>query len=337
MIMIRLKPLLVLLAIAFAIPAFTQTYFAARSPDADAGSVDVIDIGSGSTIISVPVTLNGNPIDGFTGMAIHPTSGSVYAIAKVGSNFHLVTYNATTGSLTSVGILPDKFAGITFHSNGTLYGITGDGADNPEQLYSINTSTASATFIVSPGTGSDGEAIAFNIVDQRIYRYGGGGLLQKIDLATSQVIVVSTSMNVANWAHALYHRPATNDFVFAAGDIIYSMSTTGALTTLSTDATGSGIKGLLPTNVVGVEEPTNVVDLELFPNPASDRVTIVLDSPETKQVLRVFDATGSLVDESYVTGPGQVSYDVQALSEGMYTFELNANGVRHIDQVVIQR
>lgn len=333
----KLRHLFIWSVLACTLQATAQTYFVARSPDADAGSIDVVDISSGSTLISVPVTLNGNPIDGFTGMAIHPTNGYVYAVAKVGSNFHLVTYNASEQSLTSVGILPDKFAGITFHSNGTLYGITGDGADNPETLYSINTGNATAAFVVSPGTGSDGEAIAFNVVDQRIYRYGGGGLLQKIDLGTSQVIVVSTTMSVANWAHALYHRPATNDFIFAAGDIIYSMTPTGALTTLSTDATGTGIKGLLPTNVVGIEEAATAADLHVFPNPAQDRVTIQVESKDPKQVLRIFDATGALVRELYVSGPGPVVVDIEDLPEGMYTFELRAGDERYVDQIVVQR
>lgn len=68
------------------------------------------------------------------------------------STRELVTLDVETGVTTSVGNTGDKFASITFGSDGTLYGITGDGVTSPQSLYSLSTTTAAATLLTSRGT-----------------------------------------------------------------------------------------------------------------------------------------------------------------------------------------
>ena len=97
-------------------------------------------------------------------MAFHPGDGQVYVIAKDGGTFTLATMDLGSGVLTALATLPDKFAGISW-GNGILYGITGDGAADPEELFIIDPDDGSADFLVAPGMGVDGEALAFNSID----------------------------------------------------------------------------------------------------------------------------------------------------------------------------
>ena len=102
---------------------------------------------------------------GAFGLQQHPTNGLVYTLLQVsGSNNRmLATLNLNTGVATMVGSSTSRFSGMTFHTNGTLYAVTGDG--DPvcaECLYTINTNTGVATLATSLGNGTNGEAIAFN-------------------------------------------------------------------------------------------------------------------------------------------------------------------------------
>src|SRR5439155_12783760 len=89
------------------------------------------------------------------------------------SGRQLVKIDSGTGVATSIGNTGDNFAGLAFDSNGTLYGVTGDGATVPETLYTLSTSDASKTLVCTLGNGSDGEVIAFNPDDGLLYHASG--------------------------------------------------------------------------------------------------------------------------------------------------------------------
>ena len=48
------------------------------------------------------------------GLATHPVTGALWAILRTSNRRYLGTVNPDTGVATSVGQLPDSFAGITF-------------------------------------------------------------------------------------------------------------------------------------------------------------------------------------------------------------------------------
>jgi cysteine-rich repeat protein len=90
------------------------------------------------------------------------------------SPVHLVTIDPATGVATSHGELGDRFAGLAFTCDGTLYGITGDGAcDWPDTLYRISTTDASKEKLATFGNGNDGEVLAFNPLDGKLYYASG--------------------------------------------------------------------------------------------------------------------------------------------------------------------
>lgn len=55
----------------------------------------------------------------------------------------------------------------------TLYGVTGDGAANPEEFYTVNPANAATAFVQALGAGNDGESIAFNSNNGLMYHFSG--------------------------------------------------------------------------------------------------------------------------------------------------------------------
>ncbi|MGH9580093.1 MAG: hypothetical protein ACRD2R_03790 [Terriglobales bacterium] len=153
------------------------------SIDRDSDQLRRIDPVSGATISSVTITLAGFTVNGGTGLAVDPTTGTMYALLVVSPPTvpgvrRLVTVDPATGVATDIGNANDgtslSMADITFDSAGVLYGVTGDGsASLPETLFTLNKATGAATLVVALGNGDDGEAIGFNPADGLIYHESG--------------------------------------------------------------------------------------------------------------------------------------------------------------------
>ena len=129
------------------------------------------------------IFLEGFTVTGVNGLTVHPNlappldenNGKVYAVLKVTgvSGRVLATVDPATGVATTVGNLGDNFASISFREDGQLFGVTGDGATVPETLYLIDKTNATKTVAAALGAGGDGEAIAYNPVDDRFYHWSG--------------------------------------------------------------------------------------------------------------------------------------------------------------------
>ncbi len=137
------------------------------------GQLYVLDETDGSTISNQDIDLGGSDVDGCNGLATNPITSQTWIIVKFMGDRHLATINTSTGAASSVGILDDNFAGISFAPNGVLYGITGDGAAVPETLYILDQSDASSTFVFTLGNGEDGETMA---IDNHCFLYHGSGI-----------------------------------------------------------------------------------------------------------------------------------------------------------------
>jgi hypothetical protein len=104
--------------------------------------------------------------EGLQGLATDPTTGTIYGVAMEPppnrTTRHLVTINASTLAMTDIGVLGQNgIAEITFTPDGTLLGVTGDGAPSPETLFSIDKANGSTTLITALGNGDDGEAVTY--------------------------------------------------------------------------------------------------------------------------------------------------------------------------------
>jgi hypothetical protein len=132
--------------------------------------------------------------------------------------------------LANAGQQDQDFDGIgnvcdpTGYATWQLIGVTDDLASTPESLFVLNPANASATFLMSLGHGSDGETIAFNPANRRIYhasgiaQIGGGKYWESID-GIALTIVTSTQFtgpNVGpNENTAMVYFPATARFLVA--------------------------------------------------------------------------------------------------------------------------
>ena len=140
-------------------------------------SLHTISPTDGSVISTVAISLTGETIEGGTGLAVDPTTGTLYALLKIDSDSDrvLVTIDPATGVATLVGSVGFGFAGIAFDNTGALFGVSGDGASPPEQFFFINKITGIPTLLCDLGNGSDGENIVFNPLDGKMYHFSGRG------------------------------------------------------------------------------------------------------------------------------------------------------------------
>jgi hypothetical protein len=197
---------------------------APRVPDPFLRTVDSAD---GSTVAgaSVAITLQGEVVIGATGLARHPQTGTLFAMLKLeGTSFrHLVTLDEWTGVATSVGNTGNKFAGIAFASDGTLYAVTGDGGGVPESLFTLSTVDGSSSLVRELGAGSDGETLAFNPDDGFLYHASGigtpnhpnGEQFETIDLDT----LVTTNVPLSGFDYEELTALTFLDGDFFAGDL----------------------------------------------------------------------------------------------------------------------
>ncbi len=141
------------------------------------------------------VTSNIGPVGfGVTGLAVHPTTGTLYGVTGGDDPFNpgvLITINKTTGAGTLVG---DLFGGsavndITFTSDGTLYGWS----RNAGGLVTIDLTTGVATVVALGLGGGFGNGIAASSADVLFFTGNGdSGDLVTVDRATGATTTVAT-------------------------------------------------------------------------------------------------------------------------------------------------
>ena len=249
-----------------------RTLFTVSIPNNGGPNLRVANPLNGATIATIPITLTGFSVLGSTGLARDPTTGKLWGLLRVsgatscssGGNIpQLVTINPGTGVATNVGSAGDCFSGLAFSSNGTLYGVTGDGANTPATLYTLNKSTAAPTLAKALGNGDFGEAIGFNPTDGLIYHASGFGVGDQ----------VFESINPANLAAAPVNIPRSGfDYTEALG-MTHSHGNTMLLTDGGCPLTPC--PGLLTITTSGVATSLGVMDhdakgLAFTPKPAAD-------------------------------------------------------------------
>ncbi|MFK7757985.1 MAG: T9SS type A sorting domain-containing protein [Flavobacteriales bacterium] len=230
-------------------------------------------------------------------MAINPVDGEIYVLAKIsGSERFIGTLDLASSVVTFLHDLDDRYAGITFAENGNCYAITGDGATNSSTLYEINLANGDQTELIDlSSVGSDGEAIAYNTGDGKIYRYAGSNDWQTIDLSDLSTEEFTMSATPANFGHALYFEAGNNTFTLVAGGQIHSVTTSGTVSnTFGAEiGQGDGLKGIiLDPAFVSVEE-VSMDKFSVYPNPSNGDVTI--SGADDLSSITVFNLMGKKV------------------------------------------
>lgn len=161
------------------------------SVDRDTNLLRQVNPADGSTINTI--AMDGG-VTGANGLAAHPNTGDLWALLKIpgGAGRALGTVDPNTGNVDVVGFTGDSFAGIAFDNGGTLYGVTGDGADTPSSLFTLSLTDASPTFFMGLGNGFDGEAIGYNNDSGMMFHASGidtdEKVWEEIDLSIPAII-----------------------------------------------------------------------------------------------------------------------------------------------------
>ena len=227
--------------------------YAVTAGDSTNNNLFTLDPITGQVLTTTPITLAGKTVEHGNGLSINPQTGKLFALLSVGSQSarELVTIDPATGVATDVGNTGDSFAGITFASNGTLYGVTGRSAESRGSLFTLNTTTGAATFVMTfgaPEGSCNGQSIAFNPVDGLIYHFAGTGTCQvfeTINPSTLAVTNIPLAANTFSQVLGLVHW-AGNFFLFSDdNDELYMMNKNGQSRFLSSTVLDSFYKGLV--------------------------------------------------------------------------------------------
>jgi uncharacterized repeat protein (TIGR01451 family) len=169
-------------------PTLPQPVGKVYTVDDDDNILRGVDRNTGDTLFEVELTLEDGEIGEIVGgyaVAIDPTTGTLWGVVErdgwwLGYHRMLVTIDPETGETTLIGNLDTlgrRFMDITFGSDGTLYGVTGDEGHDPLRLFTINKNTAASTIQLFLGGNLHG--LAYNPDDGLLYHvsaldeYGG--------------------------------------------------------------------------------------------------------------------------------------------------------------------
>ncbi|MHC5112653.1 MAG: IPTL-CTERM sorting domain-containing protein [Planctomycetota bacterium] len=158
------KLILIALALASLLPISAQALVLYGTNGAGGNPSDllILDPDTGAMLVNVGPTGYSH----VTGLAVHPTTGVLYANANQPGT--LLTINTNTGVATPIGPTGHQISDITFNAAGELYGWaeTG-GTDDP---VSIDLVSGAATIIGNAGVATGSSAVEFT---------AGGVLLMK--------------------------------------------------------------------------------------------------------------------------------------------------------------
>lgn len=161
--------------------------------------------------------------DLWSGLTIHPVTGTIYASAIAGSvsvPYSLYTIDPATGAPTLVGSDATTMAmiDIAIDCNGNMYGhdiVT-------DSIYQIDTTDGSVTLIGPTGVDSNfAQGMDFDNESGELYAwtYQGGGANQfgTIDLGTGDLTPISVSNPIGEWEGTIQNVCAASVIVFADG------------------------------------------------------------------------------------------------------------------------
>jgi len=154
-----------------------ETLYAVNGNSSGQGALVLVDQTNGTG------TFIGTPVQGvgLSGIAFHPDGRVFASTATSGNPSTLIRINPDTGGLiASIGTINDNGTALSIGDlsfqpgTGVLYGITSNAFSGGGFLYTINLSTAAATFIGDTGTGASG-GLGF-APNGTLYQLAGGSV-----------------------------------------------------------------------------------------------------------------------------------------------------------------
>lgn len=92
--------------------------------------------------------------------------------------------------------------------------------------------------------------------------------------------------------------------------------------------------------LAGVEDYNGIEDMTVYPNPASDRLTVEFSLPQAERVtVQLVDLTGKVLRQSTeegIDGVNQVRLDLDGVAKGLYLLEVNTPNGKSVRKVTVQ-
>jgi hypothetical protein len=228
-----------------------------------------------------------------------------------------------------------SLTGLSFNANGVAYLTSGSGVGaNNNMLYKMTTSTSGLTYVATlslNGAGDDLTSCVFSFVlPVKWIRFSADfiknkGVQLKWDVAEDNSVTryhIERSTNTNHWerlasvqrkmyAGASQASYEFTDFDFLPGTVYYRI--------VEEDATG---------NTHSSEIRKVITEDEAFsisPNPAKDKLTIKLKTPQATRV-EIYNNNGMLVRSTTINRSGE-SIDISTFVKGNYFLRLSVDGV----------
>jgi hypothetical protein len=226
----------------FATASNAQTLFAATGSNGVNGNLFTVNPATAASTLVGAILVGGNPVS-ITGMAVHPTTGVLYAIVSnnsptVATQNTLITINPATAVGTLVGAMGVNGSDISFNSAGTLFVFLQQATN---RLGTINIATGAATALGASGllAFNSGGGMAINGAGPAfVSTQTSNGTLDSINTATG----VGTAGPVMNGGAS---PQAMDAMAFSSGGVLFAVNTnrspsptTNSLVTINT-ATGA--------------------------------------------------------------------------------------------------
>jgi hypothetical protein len=146
--------------------SFGQTFYAVTgSGSGTASTLYTLNPADGSVVSTIGAT----GVNSISGLAVHPSTGVIYAHVNEyyggWGDGALATLNPTTGAATIIGQTNLQSPDMTFSPSGTLYAWS----ENSDVLCTINLSTGASTQIGSNNINTSGTGLCFNPVNSKLY------------------------------------------------------------------------------------------------------------------------------------------------------------------------
>lgn len=174
---------------------------------------------------------DGTPVFGYS-LSKQPSTGNVFIIGALNGQsnnprFLGVINDIYTGVVTNIGSTGDAISSIAFAANGTLYAVSGDGATNNGELYSVNISDGTLTLLSGITDNDDGAVIGVNPNDGLIY-YLDGTILSTIDPVTFvETPVIASVVGLGEATGMVFDTISGNFLAVDRSDNLTSMTVAG--------------------------------------------------------------------------------------------------------------
>jgi len=102
--------------------------------------------------------------------------------------------------------------------------------------------------------------------------------------------------------------------------------------------TATGQTGLVKEliSMSDVKELSHSSVIRIYPNPATDHVLIDLSQVESPAMLRIYELSGKLVDQQYLTTAVSFNLPLNGFTKGMYIIEIESDTMLERQKLLIR-